>query len=208
MALTGSGTISMDDMRTEFGISGAISMSDLYRGGSEVPSTANLGGSVTTDAISFTSHGQDASGNVTSTKALGTTVASGDTFSSFTYSGSFTAKKSGGFSVPVTRVFFSNSSGTLVGSLLSQSAATHSGMTTPTAYSTSVSGTTVSSNHVGATHITAQALDNGGQFREDDTIIAASVNAFTFTIAQTRNANTSVPTSGTISFSDLYGAAA
>ena len=32
MALTGSGTISMGDMRTEFGVSGAISMSDLYRG--------------------------------------------------------------------------------------------------------------------------------------------------------------------------------
>tara|TARA_R100001015_G_C4536109_1_gene101218 strand:- start:83 stop:706 length:624 start_codon:yes stop_codon:yes gene_type:complete len=206
MTLQSSGTISMDNMRTEFGISGAISMSDLYRGGSEVPSTANLGGSVTTDAISFTSHGGNASGNVTSTKALGTTVASSDTFSSFTYAGSFTAKKSGGFSVPFTRVFFSNSSGTLVGSILSQSAATHN-ESTPTAYSTSVSGTTVSSNHVGATHITAQAADTGGQFREEDTQISASVNAFTFTIAQTRDANTSVPTSGTISFSDLYGAA-
>ena len=41
MALTGSGTISMSDMRTEFGISGAISMSDLYRGGSEVPTSVN-----------------------------------------------------------------------------------------------------------------------------------------------------------------------
>jgi len=207
MTLQSSGSISMDQMRTEFGISGAISMSDLYRGGSEVPSTANLGGSVTTDAISFSSNGQNASGNVTSTKALGTTVASGDTFSSFTYAGSFTAKKSGGFGVPFTRVFFSNSSGTLVGSILSNSAATHN-ESTPTAYSTSVSGTTVSSNHVGATHITAQAADTGAQFREEDTLIAASVNAFTFTIAQTRNANTSVPTSGTISFSDLYGAAA
>lgn len=39
MALTSSGAISMNDMRTEFGISGAISMDDLYRGGSEVPSS-------------------------------------------------------------------------------------------------------------------------------------------------------------------------
>jgi len=36
MALTSSGAISMGDMRTEFGMSGAISMSDLYRGGSNV----------------------------------------------------------------------------------------------------------------------------------------------------------------------------
>ena len=193
-------------MRTEFGISGTISMSQLYRGGGVVRSSGNVGGSVTTDAISFDSNGQDASGNVTSTKALGTSVASGDTFSSFTYSGAFRSKKSGGFSVPVTRVFFSNSSGTQVGSLLSQSAAAHN-ESQLTSYSTSVSGTTVSSNHVGATHITSQALDTGGQFREEDTRIQASVNAFTFTISQTRDANTSVPTSGNpISFSDLYGA--
>ena len=51
MALTSSGTISMSDMRTEFGISGAISMSDLYRGGSEVPSTKEI-----TDGISSVSY--------------------------------------------------------------------------------------------------------------------------------------------------------
>ena len=51
MALTSSGTISMGDMRTEFGISGAISMSDLYRGGSEVPTTAEV-----TDGISSVSY--------------------------------------------------------------------------------------------------------------------------------------------------------
>tara|TARA_Y100001973_G_C5119348_1_gene291865 strand:- start:215 stop:961 length:747 start_codon:yes stop_codon:yes gene_type:complete len=41
MALQGSGAISMDQMRTEFGISGSISMSQLYRGGSEVPTSVN-----------------------------------------------------------------------------------------------------------------------------------------------------------------------
>ena len=50
MTLQSSGSISMGDMRTEFGISGAISMSDLYRGGSEVPSTKEL-----TNAISSVS---------------------------------------------------------------------------------------------------------------------------------------------------------
>jgi len=38
MALQSSGTISMNDMRSEFGISGAISMSQMYRGGSYVSS--------------------------------------------------------------------------------------------------------------------------------------------------------------------------
>ena len=51
MTLQSSGSISMDQMRTEFGISGSISMSDLYRGGSEVPTTAEV-----TDAISSVSY--------------------------------------------------------------------------------------------------------------------------------------------------------
>ena len=51
MTLQSSGSISMDQMRTEFGISGSISMSDLYRGGSEVPSTKEI-----TDAISSVSY--------------------------------------------------------------------------------------------------------------------------------------------------------
>ena len=50
MALQGSGPISMGDMRTEFGISGSISMSQLYRGGSEVPTTIEV-----TDGISSVS---------------------------------------------------------------------------------------------------------------------------------------------------------
>ena len=37
MALQSSGAISMSEIRSEIGISGAISMSDLYRGGSEFP---------------------------------------------------------------------------------------------------------------------------------------------------------------------------
>lgn len=48
-------------MRTEFGISGAISMSDLYRGGSEVPSTAEA-----TNAFSSVTEGYSViSGSVT-----------------------------------------------------------------------------------------------------------------------------------------------
>ena len=57
MALTSSGTISMSDMRTEFGISGAISMGDLYRGGSEVPSSVNTTVTVSEVANIITGYG-------------------------------------------------------------------------------------------------------------------------------------------------------
>ena len=53
MTLQSSGSISMDQMRTEFGISGAISMSDLYRvnTSSEFPTAKER-----TDAISSVSY--------------------------------------------------------------------------------------------------------------------------------------------------------
>ena len=57
MALTSSGTISMSDMRTEFGISGDISMSDLYRGGSEVPDEVNTTVTVSEVANIITGYG-------------------------------------------------------------------------------------------------------------------------------------------------------
>tara|TARA_B100002019_G_scaffold130318_1_gene112013 strand:- start:511 stop:1251 length:741 start_codon:yes stop_codon:yes gene_type:complete len=57
MALQSSGSISMGDMRTEFGISGAISMSDLYRGGSEVPSSVNTTVTVSEVANILTGYG-------------------------------------------------------------------------------------------------------------------------------------------------------
>ena len=50
MALQSSGAISMGDMRTEIGTSGAISMSDLYRGQGEIPTVKEL-----TNAISSVS---------------------------------------------------------------------------------------------------------------------------------------------------------
>ena len=42
MALQSSGAISMSEIRTEFGMSGSISMSTLYRGGSNVPTEKTL----------------------------------------------------------------------------------------------------------------------------------------------------------------------
>ena len=57
MTLQSSGAISMDDMRTEFGISGAISMGDLYRGGSEVPSSVDTTVTVSEVANIITGYG-------------------------------------------------------------------------------------------------------------------------------------------------------
>ena len=42
MALQSSGAISMSEIRTEFGMSGSISMSELYRNGSNVPTEKTL----------------------------------------------------------------------------------------------------------------------------------------------------------------------
>ena len=44
MALPGSGTITIDDLRTEFGATSTRGLSDFYRGGAFVPDTpANAG---------------------------------------------------------------------------------------------------------------------------------------------------------------------
>ena len=51
MTLQSSGAISLDQIRTEYGISGAVSMNQLYRGGSYVDSTKTL-----TDALSSVSN--------------------------------------------------------------------------------------------------------------------------------------------------------
>ena len=47
MALQSSGAISMSEIRTEFGMSGSISMSTLYRGGSNVPTEKTLVDAIT-----------------------------------------------------------------------------------------------------------------------------------------------------------------
>ena len=52
MTLQSSGAISLDQIRTEYGISGAVSMNQLYRGGSYVDSTKEV-----TDAISSVTEG-------------------------------------------------------------------------------------------------------------------------------------------------------
>lgn len=53
MALPTSGAISMDQLRSEFGISGSISFSQVYRGGSEVPDVPANNGVTKSGAINL-----------------------------------------------------------------------------------------------------------------------------------------------------------
>jgi hypothetical protein len=48
-----SGTISLDDVRNTFGLTGAISMNSLYRGGPTVPDTPQHSGYPTSSTIAF-----------------------------------------------------------------------------------------------------------------------------------------------------------
>ena len=208
MTLQSSGTISMDQMRTEFGISGAISMSDLYRGGSEVSSTANLGGTITKAALSGGGTlGQNGSYNTTTVEALPTTLASGDTVATNSnILSTISVANTGGFAGGATNIFFSNSSGTRVGNYLASHA--YSVNTNATVTSNQSFSGTIASNQIGATHLAYQVNGGGAQFQEEDTAISSSLAQGSITLTQTRDANTGVPSSGTISFSDLYGATA
>ena len=70
--------------------------------------------------------------------------------------------------------------------------------------------TTLGSSQAGATHLSTQVNGGGAQFQEEDTNIQSSLASGSYTLVQNRtaNVNTGVPTSGTIAFSDLYGATA
>tara|TARA_R100000995_G_C3460688_1_gene112958 strand:+ start:372 stop:1016 length:645 start_codon:yes stop_codon:yes gene_type:complete len=214
MALQSSGAISMGDMRTEFGISGAISMSDLYRGGSEVPSsaTSNSGGTITKAALSGGGTiGVNGSYNTTTVEALPTTIAAGDTYATNSNITSFVnTQNGGGFSGAAAQIFFSNSSGTIVGSSLFYDVIS-SGNSFSGSRSTAVSlSGTVASNHVGATHFAYKVNGGGAQFQNEDSVAQSSLTQGSLTLVQNRTSdvNTGVPASSTIAFSDLYGATA
>ncbi len=212
MALTGSGTISMSDMRTEFGFASdaSISMSQLYRGGSEVPSTANIGGTITPSALSGSHTGGSQSGyNTTTVTALPQTLASGDSYVTNNNIVSFVSTlNGGGFSGAATEIFFSNSGGTKVGSaLFSDSILSSNSFSGDRTLNNALGSGTVASNQIGATHLAYKVNGGGAQFQNEGTVNQSSISAGNITFTQIRDANTGVPASGTISFSDLYGAA-
>ena len=216
MALQGSGAISMDDMRTEFGISGAISMSDLYRGGSEVPSsaTSNQGGTVTIPQCTGSISGDTANNTFTAVTsvALPVTSASGDVITAYGGTNVTTVINNRGSSRGVNNsVFLGNSDGTSQsGSALASfnkgygDQGTSTGTITPLTSSTY----TLASNQAGATHVVYKIT--GGPGYEEQETYQGTMTSTTMTITQNRtsNVNTGVPASGTITFSDLYGAEA
>ena len=200
-------------MRTEFGISGSISMSDLYRGGSEVPSTAttNQGGTITSNATSGSASGVNGSYNTIVSYALPTTIASGDTIqTNSNILSQLSTTNPGGFAGVATQIYLSNSSGVIVsgGSLASHSTGSTSSNLN---LSSNLSfNTTLGSSQAGATHLSTQVNGGGAQFQQENTSLSSSLASGSYTLVQNRtgNVNTGVPSSGTIAFSDLYGATA
>ena len=199
-------------MRTEFDISGAISMNSLYRGGSEVPSSKNLGGNVSTYTASGSGYGDNPnSWDDTNVFALPQTTASGDTIS---YSNITTTAYLGGQDAGFNKVYASwylTNNGSA-----SPPPTSHSlggvnmgyglGGSGTSSQSYSASGNTISTT--GCTHIVLRAWGGGGQFSGENTEQSSSVTGGTITLVQNRDANTNVPESGEIEFADLYEATA
>tara|TARA_X000001382_G_scaffold66293_1_gene46027 strand:+ start:7789 stop:8469 length:681 start_codon:yes stop_codon:yes gene_type:complete len=223
MALPASGNpISMGQMRTEFGIVGAISMNQLYRGGGEVPSTQtttstqNQGGTITKAALGGGGTlGQNGSYNTTTVEALPTTLASGDTVATNSnILSTISVANTGGFAGGATNIFFSNSSGTRVGNYLASHA--YSVNTNATVTSNKSFSGTIASNQIGATHLAYQVNGGGAQFQQENTTISSSLAQGSITSVQNRqvsstsNINATVPTGGggdtEFEFSDMYGA--
>ncbi len=231
-------------MRTEFGISGAISMSDLYRGGSEVPTTAEL-----TNAISSVSD----SGYGNSGYSERYNVGNLNTSNAATgyYGGVFPRQYGYLFNNQSASSNIQNSGASYINNGAAKNATYDSIMTM---FGTSGSGQSKSFTHnitfarAGTYYVWGYDLDNFGTITVSGansgnisstslsnsyvlkaTIGVSASQTVTITIAnsgerivfgfnistsssthldKTISANTGVPSSGTIAFSDLYGASA
>ncbi len=202
MAIQSSGTISMDNIRTEFGDTGSIALSECYRGGSIVPSS--LSDTATAGSTSAT------------TNNSGRSIDSGLNFNGsnlFSYSRwsdngaaniqswSFTVDKTGtynysfayyygGFGNPNTATIVINKNGTEQinqGLTSNDSTAYYNGSCTATA------GDTITGSFTGTS---AGWSNNSFNFGGD----SSSTKTITVTV------NASVPTSGTIDLNDFYSA--
>jgi len=220
VTLTSSGTISMGDMRTEFGISGAISMSDLYRGGSEVPSSAlsNQGGTISISSLTSGSgpFGDDGFSSVFTAyrvAALPVTLVNGDVITSYggtSYSMQVQNNGQSGSGGPgiAASIYLGNSTGgTQNGTSLASAGLPSNGSASGTM---NIGSNTTLSNQGGATHLVYKVNGGGSQFQQDNSEYDVSLGSSSMTITQNRSGdvNTGVPASGTIAFSDLYGATA
>ena len=231
-------------MRTEFGISGAISMSDLYRGGSEVPTTAEL-----TNAISSVSdsgygnsgysqrynvgnlntsnagtgyyggafpyqygylfNNQAASSNIQSSGAsyINNGAAKNSTYDSImTMFGTSGSGQSKSF---VHNITFARAGTYYVWGYDLDNFGT---ITVSGANSGNISSTSLSSSYVlkatigvSASQTVAITVANSGE----KIVFGFNISTSNSThLDKTISANTGVPSSGTIAFSDLYGASA
>jgi hypothetical protein len=202
MAIQSSGTISMDNIRTEFGDTGSIALNQCYRGGSIVPSS--LSDTATAGSTSATSNN---SGRNIDT---GLTFNSGNLFSYSRWSDngaaniqswSFTVNKTGtyyyrfayyygGFGNPntATIVIAKNGSNVLNQGLASNdSTAYYNGSCSASA------GDTISGSFTGSSSGWSNNSFNFGGNSYDTRTITVNVNA-------------NVPPSGTIALSNFYSA--
>ena len=238
MTLQSSGSISMDQMRTEFGISGSISMSDLYRGGSEVPTTAELTNAIS--SVSDSGYGNSGYsqrynvGNLnTSSFASGYPFQYGYLFNNQAASSSIQSNATyinnqGSVSTQydsIMTMFGTSGSGqskSFVHNITFARAGTYyvwgydldnfGTITVSGANSGNISSTSLSNSYVlkatigvSASQTVAITIANSGE----KIVFGFNISTSNSThLDKTISANTGVPSSGTIAFSDLYGASA
>ena len=215
----GNTQISMGQMRTEFSLSGQVSMSDFYRGGGEVPSTStstvNQGGTISKPALSGSAGGNGNTFNVYNATALPVAAQNGDVITAYggtacTIVIAHNGQSGSGGPGVACKVQLGNSSGTATGSDIASflrpngqvgTNGTHTATITP--------GTNFSLyNQAGATHLIYRT--QGGPGPQENSAFSGSMGSTTMTITQNRtvtsNINTSVPANGEFQFSDMYGA--
>ena len=202
MAIQSSGTISMDNIRTEFGDTGSIALSECYRGGSIVPSS--LSDTATAGSTSAT------------TNNSGRSIDTGLTFNGsnlFSYSRwsdngaanvqswSFTVDKTGTYHYSFGYYFggFGNSSTATIVLAKNGSNVLNTGLASndSTAYNngtvSATAGDTISGSFTGSSSgWSSNTFNFGGDSTSTKTITVSS--------------NANVPTSGTIALSNFYSA--
>jgi hypothetical protein len=244
VALQSSGAISMSEIRSEIGTSGAISMSDLYRvnTSSEFPTTKEL-----TNAISSVS--DSGYGNSGYSKRYNVGNLNTSNFGTGYYGGAFPFQYGYLFNNQAASSSIQNSGANYIMNGAAKDSTFDSIMTM---YGTSGSGQTKSLVHnitfarAGTYYVWGYDLDNYGTITisgADSGNISATTNSSTFTVRSTMgvsanqtvtitmanagekivfgftistsnsafqdktlSVNSSVPSSGAIAFSDLYGA--
>lgn len=203
MALQTSGAISMDNIRTEFGDTGSIALSECYKGGSIIPSTST--NTATAGSLAFTSNnsgrgGVDSGPNWNSGRLLHYSLWS-DNGAANVQTWSFTVDVTGtyhyyygyyygGSGNPSTATIVLAKNGTEVlnqGLVSNDSTNSHTGSCAVTA------GDTISGSFSGSSNgWSANSFMMGGDSYSTRTV--------------TVNVNANVPTSGTIDLNDFYGA--